>query len=185
MQNKKPENNEEKIERIKREQEYDPLLNYNPDYIDSSEMEYILLVACSDKKREDYEELEAINLYNGNNFRIARKYLRENYNTKLNIKIISAKYGLIDASKVIQNYNYRLQEEDIESLNDEVLYFVEKLSNIKRLCVNVGFDYEGTVKGIEDIIDTQKVVRARGEGIGRRMAIMKEWLYLLPYGFFK
>ena len=60
---------------------------------------YLLILGCSDKKIENFSQTPALEVYDGPNYRVLRKFLRENgWPPGLMIKIISAKYGIIDAT---------------------------------------------------------------------------------------
>jgi len=68
----------------------------------------LLLVSCTAKKAS--KPGKAINVYDGPYFHIIRKY----YNKSIDIKIISAKYGLIDADDKIAPYDHKMKKEDAE-----------------------------------------------------------------------
>jgi hypothetical protein len=62
------------------------------------ERRYLLILGCSQRKRPDSGLLPAIERYDGVNFRILQKAKREEYLPEnLDILILSAKYGLIEA----------------------------------------------------------------------------------------
>ena len=81
-----------------------------------SETRYLLIVACSQRKRSDPYLLPAIERYDGGNFRVLRKAMREGYwPQNMDVLILSAKYGLINASTFIADYDQRMNRERAKS----------------------------------------------------------------------
>lgn len=74
-----------------------------------SEARYLLIIACSGRKRTDSGLLPAIARYDGGHFRVLRKARTDGYlSNYLDVLILSAKYGLIEACKPIANYEQRM-----------------------------------------------------------------------------
>ena len=72
---------------------------------------HLLIMGCSDRKRTATGRLPALDLYDGVNFRVLRTFLNEHgWPPGLCIKIVSAKYGLLDATDLIETYDQRLDE---------------------------------------------------------------------------
>src|SRR5688572_2054397 len=83
---------------------------------------HLLLLGCSNRKRDVKGKLPALDLYDGVNFRVLRAFLHDRgWPPGLCIKILSAKYGLIDATDLIETYNQRLDEATARQLNPTVL----------------------------------------------------------------
>ena len=60
---------------------------------------HLLILGCSDRKRAANGKLPALDLYDGVNFRVLRTFLNEHgWPPGLCVKILSAKYGLLDAT---------------------------------------------------------------------------------------
>ena len=61
---------------------------------------HILLMSCSSKKNNTGRPIPAIDLYNGVFFSVYKKAIKAfpNISSKIKVLIISAKYGLIEAS---------------------------------------------------------------------------------------
>jgi cytoplasmic iron level regulating protein YaaA (DUF328/UPF0246 family) len=77
----------------------------------NSSTRYLLIIACSQRKLADDDLLLAIVSYNGGQFRSLRKAQREGYWLKnIDVLILSAKYGLIDAYKPIANYEHKMSK---------------------------------------------------------------------------
>jgi uncharacterized protein DUF6884 len=89
--------------------------------VDSSQ-QYLLIVACSQRKRSDAGFLPAIERYDGGNYRLLRKARREGYwPERLDVLILSAKYGLIEDSTLIVNYEQRMNKERASELKAQTM----------------------------------------------------------------
>lgn len=85
----------------------------------------MLLIACSNRKKRDKGLMPAIERYDGVNHLVIKKLMREGkFPDNVDIKILSAKFGLIDAAMPIQFYNRRMDTQRAIQLNPQV---VEKL----------------------------------------------------------
>ena len=140
---------------------------------------HLLILACSATKRMDIGKAPAIEIYNGPNFRVLRKYLSEKgWPPGFVIKIISAEYGIIDATKLIKPYNRRLNRESAKEKNPEILKHLKELRHLESVFINLGQDYLPAIDGIEDIFTPERVAYASGR-IGEKMRDMKQWLHTL------
>ena len=141
---------------------------------------HLLILACSATKRTDIGKAPALEIYNGPNFYVLRKYLNEKgWPPGLVIKIISAKYGIIDATALIKPYNQKLNIERAKKQNPEIVRCLKELSYLESAFVNLGKDYLPAIDGIEDIFSPERVTYASG-GFGKKMGDMKQWLHTLP-----
>jgi hypothetical protein len=123
-----------------------------------------------------------MHLYDGVNYRVLRKFLLERgWPAGLQIKILSAKYGLIDATALIEPYDLRLNEDSARKMNAQVIRDLKGLQNPETVFVNLGKDYFPAVKGIEQAFPDARIRFAPGP-IGRKMQAMKRWLERLPCG---
>jgi len=140
---------------------------------------HLLILGCSDRKREGKGALPALELYDGVNFRVLRSFLNERgWPPGLCIKIISAKYGLIDATELIESYDQRMDHARACQMNREVLKKLVRFGKPSSAFVNLGHDYLPAISRIERLF-RGRLVFADG-GIGLKMAQMKEWLHGLP-----
>jgi hypothetical protein len=140
----------------------------------------LLLLGCSDRKRAVKGKRPALDLYDGVNFRVLRTFLNEHgWPPGLSIKILSAKYGLIDATTLIENYDQRLDEPTARQMNRTVLKALARLAKPASAFVNLGKDYLPAIEGLDGLFDRQKIAYAEGS-IGLKMARMKKWLLGLP-----
>ena len=142
---------------------------------------YLLILGCSSKKREDYGRAPALEIYDGPNFRTLRKYFRENgWPPGLIIKIISAKYKIIDATKLIEPYDERLDKETAKKMRQRVRYHLKKIEHPESVFVNMGKDYLPAVSCIETLFDPDRIEYADGRGNGEKRQKMIQWLHNLP-----
>ncbi len=69
----------------------------------------LLVLGCSQTKRETAGLLPAIDRYDGSSYRVLRNYLRERqWPSKLSVAILSAKYGLVGGFTGIEDYDERM-----------------------------------------------------------------------------
>ena len=146
----------------------------------SSALRYLLIVGCSQRKRPDPGLLPAIERYDGVNFRVLRKAQREGYWPKnLEVLIVSAKYGLISAESLIENYDQKMTRARALALRSEVgadldFYFQKKLYS--EVFVNLGKLYMITLALSKGLATLDGRVRYATGGIGGKMSQMKKWL---------
>jgi hypothetical protein len=142
---------------------------------------HLLILGCSDRKRVAKGKNPALDLYDGVNFRVLRTFLNERgWPPGLCIKILSAKYGLLDATDLIETYDLRLDEASARQMNRATLKKLARFGKPASVFVNLGHDYLPAVCGI-DCLFPGKVAYAEG-GIGLKMSRMKKWLLSLPNG---
>lgn len=80
----------------------------------------LLVLACSRRKRDTADPLLALERYDGGLFRIVRRFLRSSEATLLDILIVSAEYGLLDATTPIPRYERRMTAARAQALATEV-----------------------------------------------------------------
>lgn len=69
----------------------------------------LLVLGCSQTKREAPGLLPAIDRYDGSSYRVLRSYLREReWPSDLSVAILSAKYGLVGGITRIEDYDERM-----------------------------------------------------------------------------
>jgi hypothetical protein len=141
---------------------------------------YLLVVACSQRKRADSELLPAIERYDGVNFRVIRKAKREGYwSENLDMLILSAKYGLLKPDVMIGNYDLQMTMKRASTLSPQVGAGLEEcLAGTKydEIFVNVGQVYMVTLSSCKGLATLDKRVHYATGGIGQKMSQMKAWL---------
>ncbi|MGH9907003.1 MAG: DUF6884 domain-containing protein [Pyrinomonadaceae bacterium] len=141
-------------------------------------MRSLLLVACSRRKRRTRKLLPAIERYDGGAYRVIRKAQREgSIRRKVDIKIISAKFGLIDGMTAIPFYEQRMTKRRARDLKPRIqraLRMWMSLKNYSEVYVDLGHDY---VVAIEGWTVHPGITLLAGSGrIGERLRDLKRWL---------
>ena len=146
-----------------------------------SQSRRLLLLGCSQKKRTGSENLPAIERYDGPLFRVLRKYIRENSNkvSLLDVYILSAKFGLIAAERLIPNYDLKMTPEHAQAFHTEVANsFCQVVARgiYDEVLINLGKTYHQAVEGYEHAVPSQTKVRLSDGSMGRRQAQLYDWL---------
>lgn len=136
----------------------------------------LLIVGCSATKVTSRGSLPAIELYDGVNFRVLRKFFRESgWPAGLTVQVLSAEYGLLDVTRIIEPYERRMTRERASELLPDVLAALSRLAPPQEIFVNLGATYLGALEGVDDLFPGVRVRYAAG-GIGSKMKSMKSWL---------
>ncbi len=147
-----------------------------------SEPRRLLIMACSQRKRSVPDLLPAIERYNGPQFQILRKYLREHPEKigSLTVYILSAKFGLIPANRSIPYYDYKMTPERAHELHSEVWHNFKNILQDDRydeLFISLGRNYLQALSDYERLaLPNLKITVAKGSQ-GRRQAELHDWLY--------
>lgn len=139
---------------------------------------HLLILACSQRKSVDREPASspAIHLYDGVNYRVLRKFLEGGWPPGLQIKILSAKYGLIDATSMIKPYDLRLNPISAAKIRRKTLRQLAEINPPPAsVFVNLGEDYLPAIQGLNTVFPRSKIAFAPGP-IGMKMQAMKIWL---------
>lgn len=141
---------------------------------------YLLIVACSQRKDRTPGVLPALERYDGVSFRILRKAQREGYwPEKLDVLIVSAKYGLLDADTPIAHYDVRMTREQALHLRPAVMSaLAQRLTSrtYREVFLNMGKIYHMTLDGWDVCLSPDiTVVYTRG-GLGQKASQMRTWL---------
>jgi hypothetical protein len=140
----------------------------------------LLLLSCSQRKRLDEGLLPAIDRYDGPVFRLLRRYLRQEATLSVDVKILSAEYGLISNDYFLPYYDRRITKEQSKKLHYRVIRELETVFNSKpytNLLICLGKDYLEAIYGYEAIIPSSLTVQIATGGIGRKLSILHDWLY--------
>jgi cytoplasmic iron level regulating protein YaaA (DUF328/UPF0246 family) len=145
-----------------------------------SEPQYLLIVACSHRKRSDPGLLPAIELYDGVNFRVLRRAQREGYWPKnLDVLILSAKYGLLKPNTLIEDYDLRMTLERAMALQPQVGADLDRYlerTSYSEVFVNLGKIYKVALDSSKRLRPLDRRVHYATGGIGEKMSQMKKWL---------
>ena len=141
---------------------------------------YLLIMACSQRKRPDPGLLPAIERYDGGSYRVLRKIKREGrWPDNLDVLILSAKYGLIEASTPIADYEQRMTRDRANQLRFQVTQTLQTYASphktYEEVYVDLGQDYRFAFENLEKMFDHSSITYAKGR-IGQRLASLKYWL---------
>jgi hypothetical protein len=145
----------------------------------------LLIISCSQRKKNLPGKIRAWDLYDGVVFRMLKKIEREvGLPGHLDILILSAKYGFIRPSERIRYYDQRLKKADITLKRDDLLTGLRKISktNYSNVLVCLGKDYLECIRGFNKCFPNQPKVHYVSGGIGSKMARVKGWVMRLKCG---
>jgi len=116
--------------------------------------------------------------YDGNTYRVIRKAFRDgSLRPDLDIKIISAKFGLIDGLSAIPYYDQRITKAVVDQLKPQITVKLNeylKVEKYSEIYVDLGKDYLAALKGVT-LPANVKQIYATGR-IGQRLSSLKKWL---------
>lgn len=141
-----------------------------------------LLLACSQRKRVPPDPLPALERYDGPQFRLVRNYLRAHptAQSRLDIVVLSARFGLLAPSERIPAYDQRMTRERALQLRPVVIDALRRYvrrTSYRRCCLALGRDYALAIEGLEAIMPEDcAITRLRGSP-GERLARLFDWLY--------
>lgn len=137
---------------------------------------HLLILGCSARKVTDRGSLPALELYDGVNYRVLRRFLNDHgWPPGLIVKVISAQYGLIDATDIIEPYDVRMHRELAAGWRPSITRHLRRIGDLQSAFVNVGANYYDALPDMKLLLKEKQVIHARG-GIGSKMKAMKQWL---------
>lgn len=146
------------------------------------ERKYLLIMACSQRKRPDPGLLPAIERYDGPTFQVLRNFLLERPIEAKYVEtfILSANFGLISAYKPIPNYDYKMSSQRAYELQPKVIREFEQVMQANyysRLFFNLGMNYWQALEGYERLVPVEtQITLAQGSQGGRQTAL-RHWLH--------
>lgn len=144
---------------------------------------YLLVLGCSARKRTDPGVLPAIERYDGVNFRVLRKLMREGrWPGNVDVLIISAKYGVLSPLTPIEYYDQPMTRDRAVALQRQVGACLDvRMGQVpySELFINLGQTYRLALGCCQRIQCAGVRVQYATGGIGQRMAQMKDWLISL------
>jgi len=140
----------------------------------------LLLIGCSRKKSPHLQRGPAWDLYDGPLFQVLKKALRgrPEWEATITVRIVSARYGLIEPQQVISTYNERLTSKVAQLHGDlwaRQLREVVLNHSFRAVHVNLGRDYLSVLPNLDTLFGATPLDRATG-GIGVRNAQSRRWL---------
>jgi hypothetical protein len=143
----------------------------------------LLILSCSQRKRPNPELLPAIERYDGPAFRVLRRFLREKPSERVDVSILSAKFGLVPHDLPIPDYDMRMTPARARSLrqhvSSEFAHLVDARS-YKDVFVLAGRDYlEAFDPGAFSIARPVNIKASRGS-LGEKLTELHIWLHGRP-----
>ena len=133
-------------------------------------MKDLLIISCSKTKTDAPGLVPALYRYDGPNYRIIRKVDLSN----IDILILSAKYGLIESSTPIENYEQRMTPDRAWALRESVeakLKEVLTQNQYREIAVVLGADYMPAIN--QNLILNAKILTG---GLGDKLHKLSVWL---------
>jgi len=127
----------------------------------------LLIMACGKVKKDGPGK--AINVYDGPTFRMVRKYLKTG-NNHLDVKIISAKYGLIDSKDKISPYDLLMDTESAK------IYGNVYASDFQNLALRYDEVFLLGGKNYQSIVPVELDIKRAAGKIGEQLSQLKGWL---------
>ena len=149
------------------------------------EVNRLLILSCSQRKRSTPGLLPALERYNGPAFQVTNKFMRVcPFEARLlDVYILSAKFGLIPAGQPIPNYDRRVTLQRVKELQPRTLPELKQILSGRQydeLFISMGKAYRQVLVGYESLIPANlKVIVSRG-AIGRKLAELRNWLHGEP-----
>jgi hypothetical protein len=137
----------------------------------------LLVLGCSQRKRDASGFLPAIDRYDGSPYRVLRNFLRSHrWPSDLSVAVLSARYGLVGAFTGIEEYDQRMTAERASALAPECNILLDQWSKQhKNIYFSLGKTYLPAVESaLKDRADIQTKVF---EGpIGMKLHQIKHFL---------
>lgn len=146
----------------------------------NKDLSRLLLLGCSQRKKLNKGLLPAIERYDGPAYHVLRRYLRQDTSRSVDVRILSAKFGLIPADHSLPYYDCRLTKDQSEKLHPQVIGELQTVLSSKtytNLLICLGRDYLEVIYGYEAITPNELAVCVATGGIGRKLSILHDWLY--------
>ena len=138
-------------------------------------MTALLVVSCS-KTKKHLSNVPAIELYDGQAYRVLKKRTTQN----LEIVIISAKYGFLRSTDIISYYDQVMTVSQAAGMRKEVSAGIMNIvsgGNFRRIFISLGFPYNLAVSGeLMGFLDENFHLQVAHGPIGKRLHQLKEWL---------
>lgn len=146
---------------------------------EKGQIKRLLIIACSARKHQQEGLLPAWDVYDGVTYQVLKRLQREsNCLSDVDVLILSARYGLIKPSTLIECYNAKMQ------LNIAARQACDNVAALKTLWesrtyrevfINVGKVYLEALQPIPYWLKQATLVLPRG-GIGQKNSQMRKWL---------
>jgi hypothetical protein len=143
----------------------------------------LLVLSCSQRKRPDAGLLPAIERYDGPLYRVLRRFLREQPTAALDIRIVSARFGLVAPNDLIPAYDQKMTLQHAEHLRPAVSERLTQLLNsttYNAVCFAMGKTYYTALEDYARITPERGTCTHINGTIGKMLADLHDWLYGKP-----
>lgn len=140
----------------------------------------LLILSCSQRKRQDEELLPAVERYDGPTFHVLRRFLREKTSAAPDILVLSAEFGLISGAMTIPDYDQRMtrpRAQEIKPLVVASLKHTLSMQTYGEALVLVGADYLEALGDCRNLFSRRTHVRFGKGPMGKKLSILRDWLY--------
>ncbi|WP_276249159.1 DUF6884 domain-containing protein [Haladaptatus sp. YSMS36] len=139
-------------------------------------MSLLLVQSCSNSKNRVADSVPALDLYAGYFYKIIKKATRNGaIRSDLDLRILSAKHGLLHPETKIGYYDRRMDTKRGDELRDDVIADLRSLiqnEGYNRVVINMGREYRAAIHGFDEGLDVSVDV-IEGAGIGHKGHVLK------------
>jgi len=125
------------------------------------------------------EPTPAFDVYAGYFYKILKKAIRtEEFREDTDLRILSAKHGILETDQPIQSYDQRMTESRARELNDDVVDDIETAvegGGYDRIVLNMGKVYQQSLDGLTDRVSVP-VSEIGGGGIGEKGGALYQFI---------
>jgi len=142
----------------------------------------LLVMSCSQRKRQTPGLLPAVERYDGPAFKVLRRFLREQPEVAehLEVFILSAAYGLFPAKHPVRDYDRVMTPQRTAELHKDVLAtFTDVVGNgtWAEICLALSKRYMAALEGWNSLIPAGVSITMADGPQGIRLAKLKRWLW--------
>ena len=140
----------------------------------------LLLLACSERKFNVLHGVPAWNLYDGVAFRLVKALERkEGQCADLDIRILSAEYGILSPSSIVRTYNRKMTVKRAKEIGPDMredLKATNENNKYGEIFIFAGSHYLISLEPIADWCPSRIEIRIAEGRIGEKLKALKDWL---------
>ena len=141
-----------------------------------------LILGCSRTKNQSVALLPAIHRYEGPPFKVLRRFLKENPNNSgiLDIYILSARYGMIEANESIPNYDEAMTHKRAVEMRNGVAEKIQKdllPRKYGEIFLSMGKTYLQAIADIESPLNHHTQIIVSSGPAGKKLTELRNWLW--------
>lgn len=151
-----------------------------------SETKRLLVLACSARKRKDAELLPAVERYDGILYRVLRRWWQNASASEkhvLDILILSAEFGLIEAQTLTPYYDRKMNPKRADELAPQAVAVLQRhtqAADYREVLLAMGSVYLKALTPIERWLPCSTLLKRTSGGIGTQAAQLRAWLHRQP-----